>query len=361
MNALTIIASCILWFYGSYVLIIDLWNWNHPKKRLRDKYSEIVYAIAFYIDGYIVLTLFDNESINDFMFNRLYTIMVVFFMAVLIWLWIFNVLYTYLRIQRKPDILRKNAIPTRNLELFLNQLEIKYQDNPKNDDIIKDLSRKLLHVVLLAFVIGLHYFALWYAPVTAQWGLSAIAFRNYLYVIAAFFFVIMFTTADSVRVYKFHLLPDWAIKWYAKSIEPKSEAYTYISSVPFLLTVLLFIHAPIQILFSVAWVSCISDAVASVVGKSYGKHKMTNFGRYPNKSFEGLLAGAFAAFIGVYLLFEWYPMNNVTGTLLQPILGLVVALVFVLIDAFSKYIVDNVENTLLPGMVLYTILWFFVF
>ena len=48
---------------------------------------------------------------------------------------------------------------------------------------------------------------------------------------------------------------------------------------------------------------------------------MTNFGRYPNKSFEGLIAGVLSAFAGVIAVFQVYPMAGVTN-LDQIIFGL---------------------------------------
>ncbi len=164
------------------------------------------------------------------------------------------------------------------MDKFLSQLHEKYDKNPRNDDIIKDLTRKLLHFVLFGVVWGFYALSITFASTLATWGLTPIAFRNFIYVGLGFFFIFMFTTADMVRVYKFHDLSDWAINWYAKSMEPKTEAYSYISSVPFLLTLLLFIFSPIQVLLSACVVACVADAMASIVGKSYGHHKMTNFG-----------------------------------------------------------------------------------
>ena len=234
-------------------------------------------------------------------------------------------------------------------------LNEKYAKNTKNDDVIKDLSRKLLHVIMLSIIIGLNSYANSISDRLTDNGLTPIAFRNTLYLFLAGLFVFMFTLEDLYRMCAFHCCPNWARNWLTKSLDPRSESYTFISSVPFLQTMLLFIFAPIQVLFAAAVVSCVADSVASIVGKSMGKHKLANVGFYPNKSVEGLLAGVFATLIGVILVFVYYPIPNV-GPMLIFSIALVISLIFALIDLFGKYIADNVLNTLIPGLVIWGML-----
>jgi dolichol kinase len=358
MNTFGIIDAAILWFYGLLIAATTIKNWNHSNKTQRVKYSEIVYAIAYELNGFAMLYLFNQTTISNDTETILYLILLVLFVCVLGWLWS-NVLYTSIRIRKHPEILNDNAIPTRNMEKFLKELNEKYDKNPRNDDIVKDLTRKALHFVLLAGVWGLYALPNLIQPTLTEWGLSAIAFRNFSYMAIGFFFIFMFTTADMVRIYKFHLLPDWAMAWYNKSMEPKTESYTYISSIPFVLTLLLFSFFPIQVLLCTCMVSCVGDAMASIIGKSFGKHKMTNFGRYPHKSFEGLIAGVFSSFIGVIIVFQIYPMDGVTNTI-EIVLGLLAAVAFIYVDAFSKYIVDNVLNSVIPGVLIYAAILFVI-
>jgi len=182
----------------------------------------------------------------------------------------------------------------------------------------------------------------------ARWQLPPIVFRNTVYLLAAGFFILMFTYADYWRLNDFSVLPNWAHKWYFKSLDPTSEKHTFISSVPFLLAFVSVLHAPhISIVYGAAVISCVADSVASVIGKSFDDHKMEKFGLFPNKSLEGLVAGAFSAYIGVFLVFHnCLPASTTTWDNMFALVG---AIIFVIVDAYGKAIADNILNTLIPA------------
>src|SRR5271157_283694 len=359
LNVLGIIDAAILWFYGIVVLVLTAKNWQNPAKTKRNNFSESLCGFFFIVFGFYMVFLFNGEHLSDESQSNLYGLILIAFAVILIWAY-GNMSYTWWRVRKDPNLLAEDAPITRHYPNFLAQMDARYQFNGKRGDFIKDLSRKLLHLVMLAVIIGSQVIAFSMVSTLQSIGFTPIAFRDFLYVIVAFFFIFMFTTADLFRLNKFQYLPDWAIKWFLKSLEPTREKYTFISSVPFLLTIMLFIWAPVQVIFSVAIIACVADAAASVVGKSLGRHKMTNFGIYPEKSFEGLIAGAACSFLGVIITFYFYPMSIVTGLLLL-VLGAIAVVSFIYVDAFAKNIVDNVLNVLVPGISMLISLWIFTF
>jgi dolichol kinase len=354
---LALLNASILWIYGIVMFIHLARGWNDPKKKTI-RYSEIVYGIAFFIIGYLTYMLFENENLSESNENLLHGLMLIAFLLINVWLLLGNVLPNYLKVKKNPDLIENDPVFTRKYDVFLDMLEKKYSKN-NSDDIIKDLTRKALHFVILALLVGFHELSFYLVDSLAERGLTPIAFRNFLLILTAMFFVMMFFTADMVRINKFEYLPLWARKWYLKSLENRSEAWTLISSVPFLLTLGLFIYSDVHVFFSAAIISCVADAVASIVGKSYGKHKMKKFGRYPHKSFEGLLAGALVSFVGVISLFFFYPIPGISLYLVATC-GLACAIAFVYIDAFAELLCDNILNSLVPGVIVWALLSVFL-
>lgn len=360
MHVFGILCAILLWIYGLAIIALTTSHWSHPYKTIKVKVSEIIYGLAFLLDGVLLLFVFEGLGLPARSEGLLYGLLLLAFGATLAFLW-GDVLYTRARVRKHPELLdqarmRAGEVPVRDFDMYFDQLEALYEKDEASHakDVKKDLSRKALHLVILGVVIGCHELA----TVAVNWGivqsfqLTPVALRNLLYYTLAFFFVFMFTTADMVRVYRFPWLPDWALKWYGTSVEIKSEKYSYISSVPFLLSLITLVFFPFAIILSAALVSCISDSVASIVGKSWGKHKMAKFGHYPHKSWEGLVGGATTAFLGVYLAFTFYPVSGVTPWM-SAVFGLIAAGCFIYADAFAKYVVDNVLNTLLPGWLIY--------
>jgi len=348
LNIYAILISFLMCATGLLVVYLTATHWDHPGKTIRIKMSEIGYGLLFIVNGFFALVLFRYENISFETGVQLYKWICFIFAAILIFVWVFNVLVTYIRIKRQPELLDVDAEPCRDFDTYFSRLEKTYEIDTGKKDIIKDLSRKFLHFLIIAVVVLSHEYAFSMKDSLASWGMTPLAGRNFVYFTAAFSFILMFTYEDILRVYNFKLLPDWALKWIDKSLELKSEKYTYISSVPFLLSLMIFLLAPFQVLLCACVVSCISDSLASIVGKSFGRHKLKGFGYFPEKSWEGLIAGALSAFVGVYLVFEFYPMAGVTLPWQLGFAG-IATVSFIYADCFARYVVDNINNTVLPG------------
>ena len=80
-------------------------------------------------------------------------------------------------------------------------------------------------------------------------------------------------------------------------------------------------------------ISCFSDALAALIGRKYGNHKVKCIGG-DIKSIEGFIAGTGSAFlIGLIVL--------------GPIYALIAALIFFILDFFPTIIADNLLNPIL--------------
>ena len=103
---------------------------------------------------------------------------------------------------------------------------------------------------------------------------------------------------------------------------------------------LLYVIGLIQILVVVAatLISCFSDALAALIGRKYGKHKVKCIGG-DIKSCEGFIAGTGSAFfIGLIIL--------------GPIYAIIAALIFFLLDFFPTIIADNILNPILISIII---------
>ena len=80
-------------------------------------------------------------------------------------------------------------------------------------------------------------------------------------------------------------------------------------------------------------IACFSDAIAALIGKKYGKHKVKCIGG-DIKSIEGFIAGTGSAYF-IALIF------------VGPIYALIAALIFFILDYFPTIIADNLLNPIL--------------
>ncbi len=356
-EVLRLINTLFFFLFGVVVFIHIARNWKNPNK-INVRYSELIYSILFFINGYLVYSLFENEPVNQNGAMILYLIMFVSIFGTNFFVFVLNIIPNAIKVKRNPDLIDNDPVITRNYQKFLQMFEEGCADDRKKKDLKKDFSRKLLHVIQMSGIVLIHYFSIGIEGWLVQRGMTPLAFRNTLYIFIGSVFIFMFTGADLVRITNFKNLPNWARKWYCVSLDPKSESYTINSAVPFLLTALLFMFSPFNILVAASTVSCLADGVASVVGKSFGHHKFNNFGKFPNKSFEGLYSGMLTAFLGVFLVFYIFIPPPGISLLMAVGLGMISALIFLLVDAFSTKIADNILNTLLPGLAFHFILSF---
>lgn len=214
-------------------------------------------------------------------------------------------------------------------------------------DSKRDGLRKLLHLIPVAVILLLHFMSLALEPFLPA-GITHRGLAYFGIVTIGYAFVAMFMLADTLRLINdnalFWLTPDWAHKWFASSLK-ESESQALISSIPVVLCLMPFLFGPFPVFVTVALVESIADAMASIIGKRWGRHKIK---ACPRKSWEGLVAGGVTAFAMTLLGFALVPWPAI-NVMQVFVIGVGNALVFAAIDVFSKRIMDNILNPLLCG------------
>ncbi len=215
-------------------------------------------------------------------------------------------------------------------------------------DTKRDSLRKLLHLIPVAVVLLIYFASLVLEP-SLPAGLTARGFAYFAIVTIGYAFVAMFMLAETLRLINYNklfwLAPDWAHKWFASSLK-ESEKQAMISSIPVVLCLMPFLFGPFTVFVTVALVESLADAMASIIGKRFGKHKIK---ACPHKSWEGLFGGGITAFLMTLLGFVLAPWWSVVSWPQVLMLATGNALVFAAIDVFSKRIMDNILNPLLIG------------
>ncbi|QEE15211.1 phosphatidate cytidylyltransferase [Promethearchaeum syntrophicum] len=346
------IDALFFWIMGIILLLHTIKWWNNPVKgNVRN--SEIVESIIFFIIGYYILTMVSESSEIS---NILYLVHIISFSALIIFFWGFNVLPNYIKSKKNPEYRNENTY-----EKFLEKIDDKYNsvELGTKKDRFKDFSRKLLHFMQFIGIISFHFISESIVKNNSDWNVSFIEFRNFIYFLVAGFFWIMMMVGDMTRITHWEYLPRWGWRWFEKSLEPEKERWTVNGATTILLANMIWIHPvfPIQVLIITAWVSCIGDAVASIVGKYFGNHKMT-IGNFPQKSFEGLIAGVLTTVIGTIGLLKLFPVLGLSNFILI-LIALVCGIIFALVDMFSKLICDNLLNGIFTGAVTWILILIF--
>jgi len=305
--------------------------------------NELLIAVLFLMAGIIYPFMYrshsPNLSQNSLNFLWLFT-SVVFLIEMGVWA--ITLIYNTVISKRNPEIMAD-----RDYGKFCEEF-----DNNWVDDLKSEVGRKFLHL-FTCFVI----FFFWTLGtvlsdlgVLTQWGLDNYSFSYWLTITVGYGFVFMFQVADLARLNKYYMLPNWAKKWYLDI--KQSELYTFIASTPLVLSCSLFIFAPFPIFAAVALITTGSDGVACIIGKKYGKHNLrTN----TKKTVEGLIAGGLTTFIIVYLISIFYHPWMPIAIEKIIIMSFAATLLFMLIDAYTKNISDNILNPLLTGFAMWII------
>ncbi len=244
------------------------------------------------------------------------------------------------------NILMERAKCLRNPQLLIDRdyepIKANYRAT-SHYNLKKDFKRKALHllaviVIAISFEMGRilgNFNAL-------PFGMTALAFYKWLAITVGLAFVIMFVIGDGVRLTRNAYLPPWAVKWFTSSLK-EEELVTFIASAPLVLGFVPFVFAPYQLFLSVALITSLGDAAASLVGKQFGKHHLSPTNK---KTFEGLFAGAFATFTIVAIAMGTYPWITLT-TIFS--MAAVAASLFMMVDVLTHKLSDNIVNSLACG------------
>jgi CDP-diglyceride synthetase len=227
------------------------------------------------------------------------------------------------------------------------------EDYTTRDGFRSDLKRKLGHIIPPVLVIGMYYVGILMDPILQPYGWSGELLAIYGAVIFGLHYLFLMLHADLYRLQKFDKLGKFARGWCESSIHP-SELETLTSANILMLSYIPFYFAPLSISFTVVVVGALADAMASTIGKKFGKKRNP---RSP-KTVEGYIGGAVSTYILIILMNLIIPLENVTPLLLQAI-AICSAIGFFLVDYFAKNISDNFLNSIVVGTIMWSMLAIF--
>ncbi|UCD01559.1 MAG: phosphatidate cytidylyltransferase [Promethearchaeota archaeon] len=334
-------------FIGYFILTFGYTIKNRKTKIENHLFmNEILIALLFLIAGvlYPFIYSFHSPHLSQTLLNYLWLFTSICYLIEMGFL-VMTLIYNAIISKKNPEIMAE-----RDYSKFCE----KFNNNWK-DDLKSELGRKLLHL-FTCFVI----FFFWTLGtilnnlgILSQWGLDNYSFSFWLIITIGYGFVIMFQIADLTRLNKFYMIPKWAKRWYMDM--KQCELYTFVASTPLVLSFTPFLFAPFPIFAAVALITTGADAVACIIGKKYGKHSLkTN----SEKTVEGFIAGGLTTFVIVLIVsllyHPWMPVS-IEKILLM---SFIASLLFLLIDAFTKNISDNILNPILTGFGMWIIFLF---
>lgn len=338
MGAVSFLISAL----GFLLLWHDIRHW---KEKLNEKklFSELLVVLLFFFHAFRVLNLFSNPP-SEIKQNLSIMLFSIFFLEFLI-LFGGNIFPNLVKLWKNPNYRQDHTYVN-----FLQERSKKNSELSKKQRLLKDISRKALHILQFLGVVFIFWISVELYPYSLFNGLEPQEFRNFFFYLFASLFFIMMMIGDITRMENWRVLPKWAWKWYSVSLDYPRESWTINAATPILLANLIWTADlfPIQILFIAVWISCISDASAAMIGKYLGKHKLEKVGKFREKTWEGLIAGIISTIIGVGGILHFFPLNiSFIGNIL--IVGGNVA-VFIITDLFCDYLDDNLLNSIAGGL-----------
>ena len=329
-----------------YSILTLIYIFNNRKIKIENHLfiNEILIALLFLIAGVLFpfMYQFHSPALSQNSLNYLWLFSSTFFIVEM-GIWVIMLLYNGYISKINPEIMAE-----RDYRKFCEEF-----DKNWNDDLKSEFGRKFLHlftcfVIFFFWTLGLVLDDL---GILVQWGLDNYSFSYWLIITVGFGFVIMFQIGDLARLNKFYLLPKWSKRWY-KSMR-QEEQCTFIASTPLVLSFTPFLFAPFPIFGMVALITTGADAAACVIGKKFGKHRLR---KNSDKTVEGFIAGGLTTLLIVLIIpmiyHAWIPISIEKII----VMAIVATILFLLVDAFVKYISDNILNPMLTGFGMWLIL-----
>lgn len=337
--------SLIFLSYSAAILAYGITRRHHPDKEHHLR-NEVLVAMLFALAGLLYPFMFLPTGIDYATQDQLFGLTNYFIVTEML-VWAAFITKGALETRNNP-VLKES----RNWENFKEEFRANYKY-----DFMKDVKRKALHLLPVAVILFFWTLGVILANsgTLAQMSLTQPAFSYWLIVTVGYGFVLMFATADLCRLSgRAHWLPLWAITWFTKSMKT-DELETFVSSSPLVLSFVPFVFTPFPVFASVALITSLGDAAASLVGKKFGKHR---FPRTSKKTIEGYLAGGFSTFLLVVLAGGLYPVVGITWITIIA-MAVFATFVFLSIDVFANHVSDNILNPLLCGAVMMFAIYLF--
>ncbi|MBD3353785.1 MAG: hypothetical protein GF364_20050 [Candidatus Lokiarchaeota archaeon] len=337
-----IIAIIYFIAFGSINLYYAFKSKNNPQKKDVPKFfvNEVATAVLWFFIAAIYPFIWDTVTSNPWVKAQLYFHMWDTFTIQLIG-WPIHLYFAH------RNNLRKNR-------------EISYEDwkviqiekyNSMDPTSLKsDIKRKLQHLLPGLVVVGFYYLALTFEDILLEINWNVMTGTMYFTAAVGITFALLMNIFDLVRLMKWDLLGKFARSWANGALHP-DELLTVTTAAPMVLAFVPFFILPQkQFLFAVCLISGISDALACIVGKKWGKKRSET----SQKTREGYIAGMVSAYLLAMLVNVIYPFSEV-GWGIVNIMAIVAAIGFFCVDYFAKYLSDNILNSLACGFGMYIV------
>lgn len=316
---------------------------KNPEKKGDPKIfiNEIATGLLFFLLVLVYPFLWDSLTTNEWVKDQLYFhLWDTFTVQIVGW-------QIYMFVARKNNI-RKNRVMSYE-DWVKKQLDKYNKMDPKS--LKSDIKRKLQHLLPGGVVLGFYYLAqipnLKAILESINW--SVMIGTLYFTAAVGITFALLMNIFDLVRLMKWENLGKFARTWANGAIHP-SEFYTFTSAAPMVLAFIPFFILPQkQFLFAVCLIAGISDAMACIVGKKWGKKKDPKTG----KTKEGYIAGVVTTYLLV-LLTDLIISFEVSPIVLH-LMAIIAAAGFFGVDYFGRYVSDNILNSLICGSLMYVV------
>jgi dolichol kinase len=328
-----------------YSIITFIYLIQHRKEKIEKKLflNELTLVLLFLMSGVLFPFMYQHHSnsLSIHALNFLWAASSFTFIIEMI-VWGFVLRYNAIISKKNPEIMAQ-----RNYKDFVKKVYDNWDESVKSE-----FGRKILHlftctVIFILWTLGTFLEKIGFL---SQFGLDNYSFSDWLIVTIGFAFVFMFQIADLTRLNKYYMLPNWARKWYL-SMRPE-ETETFIASTPLVLSFTPFIFTPFPIFAAVALIATGADAIACIIGKKYGSHKLR---KNSKKTIEGFLAGGLSTFFIVLIILNLYYYLMPVSIIKILMMAILSTCIFLLIDYFNIYISDNILNPLLTGFTMWLI------
>ncbi len=329
-----------------YSIITFIYVFKNRREKIQKHlfFNEILVVLLLLMAGILFpfMIQFHSPQLANSTLNFLWFFTSTFF---LIEMGVWGVFLTYNAIisKRNPEIMAE-----RDYSIYCKEV-----NNRWVDDFKSEFGRKFLHLLttLIIFFFWSLGTILDNLGFLSQLNLDQYSFSYWLIITLGLGFVIMFQIADLSRLNKFYILPEWGKRWLL-AMRP-SELDTFIASTPLVLSLIPFVFAPFPILASVALITTGADAVACLIGKKYGTHRLK---KNSNKTIEGFIAGGVTTFLIVFIIMNIYHFWMPISFIKILIMSLVSVILFLLVDFYIEHVSDNILNPILTGLGMWLIL-----
>ncbi len=329
-----------------YSIITFIYVIRNRKEKIRKHlfFNELLVVLLLLMAGILFPSMFQFHSpqLLNSTLNFLWFFTSTIFLIEM-GVWSTFLIYNAIISKRNPEIMAE-----RDYNIYCKEVNSRWVDDFKSE-----FGRKFLHlfttfVILFFWSLGTILDNLGFL---SQLNLDNYSFSYWLIITVGYGFVIMFQIGDLARLNKFYILPEWAKRWFL-AMRP-SELDTFVASTPLVLSLIPFVFAPFPILAAVALITTGADAVACLIGKKYGTHRLK---KDSNKTIEGFIAGGITTLLIVFIIMNiyhfWMPISFIKILLMS----LVSVILFLLVDFYIEHVSDNFLNPILTGLGMWLIL-----